>query len=65
MGHFTDLARIFHESSWLQMQGAECEAIVTLWRALRNAADAAKSARPQGEDSQIFLPRTQVQTVTA
>ena len=39
------LARIFYESSWLQMQGVGREAIVILWRALRNAADAAKSAR--------------------
>ena len=59
-----ELARIFHESSWLQMQGAGCEAIVTLWRAPRNAADAAESARPQGEDRRIFHNPRWVQTVT-
>ena len=58
------LARIFHELSWLQMQGAGCEAIVTLWRVPRNAADAAKSTRPQGEERQISLPLPRVQIVT-
>jgi len=46
------------------MQGAGHEAIVTLWRGPRNAADAVKSARPQGEDRQIFLSRPGVQTGT-
>ena len=49
------LARIFHESSWLQMQGAGREALVTLWRVSRNAADAANSARPEGEVRHGFL----------
>ena len=53
------LARIFHESSWLQMQGAGQEAIVTLGRASGNAADAAESARLRDKDrgTALSLPR--------
>jgi len=46
------------------MQGAGHEAIVILLRVSRNAADAAKSARPQGEDRQMFLTAQWAQTVT-
>jgi hypothetical protein len=37
------------------MQGARHETIVTLWRVSRNAADAAKSARPKGEVRQEVI----------
>jgi len=46
------------------MQGAGREAIVTLWRGSRNAADATKSARPQDEVRQIILTRRRLLTVT-
>jgi hypothetical protein len=45
------------------MQGAGREAIVTLWRVSRNAADAAKSARPEDEVRQMFSIFLRVQNV--
>jgi hypothetical protein len=45
------LAWIIHESRRLQMRGAEGEAVLSVLRTLRNKADAAGSACPEGKNA--------------
>ena len=46
---------IMHESRWLQMQGAEGDAVLVALRTLRNEADAAISIRPEGKNSNFII----------
>ena len=45
------LAWPIHESRRLQMRGAEGEAVLPVLRTLRNKADVAGSARPEGKNA--------------